>query len=116
MAGFLLRAALAGRGIDDAGAGCRLEELKQLLQLVRLAVGGDNFKMQISPPKAGDKRLWIAQLQLLQHVGPHDRRCRRGEGDCRWTANPLPEQSQACIIGTKVVAPLADAVRFVDGQ
>ena len=66
--------------------------------------------------KAGDVFVGIAQLQLLDDVVPHALRGAGGERGDGAVGKIGPQAAQLAIFGTKLVTPLRNAVRFVNGE
>ena len=66
--------------------------------------------------KAADKLLGIFQLQTLHDVGPCERICGGGECQARHACVALVQHGEGAVLGAKVVAPLAHAMRFVNGK
>src|SRR5688500_10068725 len=74
-----LLAPLAGRAINNAGAGRRLQKVQQRLQFLRLAVSLLHFKVQVRPRKASDEGPRLLELKLLEDVAADVRRGRGGQ-------------------------------------
>ena len=113
LAGDLL-GALAREAVDDAGlAGVAGEELRELVQRLALV---DHGVADVGPVEPGDVDGGVAQPEPRAHVvaclGVGRRRAGH-DGHAGEQAAQLPELD---VLGAEVVAPLADAVRLVDGE
>ncbi len=71
---------------------------------------------EIRPVEAGDVDRGILEAEVAHNVGAHFRRCRRCQCDGERPAQLLSHLAKAQIFRAKIVSPLADAVRLVDGQ
>ena len=66
--------------------------------------------------KAGNVLVGIAKLELIQNVMPHapgraGRKCRDGT-----IGKVTAQTAQLPVLGTKLMSPFGDAMRFVDGE
>ena len=109
---FHLLAALA---VDDAGIALVLaaDEAQQLLAGVVLL---DQGVADVGPVEAADEDAGVLQLQALDHVGAG---LVVGGGRQRHAGHvgvALVQHGELQVVFAEVVAPLADAVRFVDGE
>ena len=90
-----------------------LNEAQQLL-------GGlfflDDGVANVGPVEAADELLGVLQLQALQDVGPRQIVCRGGQRDARHAGIAFVQHGQGPVFRAKVVAPLAHAMRFVNGK
>ena len=77
---------------------------------------GMHVVRQVRAIEAGDDRLRRIELELRDDVGANVRRRGRGERDGRRPAELFTHLGDAQIARAEVVAPLADAVRLVDGE
>nr|AHG52956.1 hypothetical protein META_00031 [uncultured organism] len=111
-----LLAPLASRTIDDARAGRLLQHRPQRVILVDLAHHVLHLETEIRPGEAGDAGQRLAEPQLLGDVGLHIGRGGSREGDRLRIAQLLAKSAEPCIIGPKIVTPLADAMGLIDGQ
>ena len=84
------------------------------LRLAPLAVG--NGKIQIIASKAADDDCRLTQLQRAQNILAHMGRSRGSERHRLRIAQSLAHATQAKVIRSEVVPPLAQAVRFVHRQ
>ena len=71
---------------------------------------------EVGPREAGDERLRLAEVQLLDDVAAHRVGGRGGQGDRRRIAQHAAELAQPRVVGAEIVPPLADAVGLVHGQ
>jgi hypothetical protein len=96
---------------DDRLAGMPPHHLQHLCRLVR---AGQDPVHQVRPVERPHQHGRILESELLAHVGPHAWGGGRGE---RVHADPgqgALELRELAVLGTEVVAPLADAVGLVD--
>ena len=109
---FHLAAALA---VDDAGVAVVLvaDEAQQLLARVVLF---DQGVADVGPVEAADEDAGVLQLQALDHVGTGVVVGGGGQRQARHVREALVQHAELQIVFTEVVAPLADAVRLVDGE
>jgi hypothetical protein len=107
--------ALARLAVDDAGVALVLgfQEAQQLLRGVLLL---DDAVADVGAVEAADELARLLQLQPLDDVGAREVVGGGGERDARHAGVALVQHRQAAVLGPEVVAPLADAVRFVDGE
>ena len=75
-----------------------------------------NLDADILPAKAMDEVLDRAQPKLRRDVFLHQRRRRRGKRQRRRRTESRQILAQHAVIRAKVVTPLRDAVRFIDGD
>ena len=66
--------------------------------------------------KAGDVLVRIAQLKLLKNVVTHAPGGAGGEGGNGQVGKMHSQRAQLPVFRAKFVAPLGDAVRFIDGE
>ena len=105
---------LARRAIDDAGlAAVPLEHVEDLRLHLRAR---EHAIHQVRPIERADQLLGVAQAELRDDVAPHARGRGRGVGVQADRRPALAQPRELAILGTEVVAPLADAVRLVDGD
>ena len=71
---------------------------------------------QVGAVEAGDEAGAIAETQLGCDVFPYPLGRRRGQRHHRRIGEARPQLGQVAVVGAEVVAPLADAVRLVDGD
>ncbi len=103
---------LAARAIDDpAVVRPVLQELEQLIVGRRLR---HDPVSQVRPVETGDVAPRVVQFQLLQDIVPHPLGRGRGQGHDRNVWQYLPQPGQLAIFRPEIVAPFADAMRFVD--
>ncbi len=109
---FHLAAALA---VDDAGVAVVLvaDEAQQLLARVVLF---DQGVADVGPVEAADEDAGVLQLQALDHVGTGVVVGGGGQSQARHVREACVQHAELQIVFTEVVAPLADAVRLVDGE
>ncbi len=87
------------------------QELEQLVVGRRLR---HDSVSQVWPIETGDIALRVTQFQLLQDVVPHPLGRSRGQGHDGDVGQNFPQPDQLAIFRPEIVAPLADAMRFVD--
>jgi hypothetical protein len=106
---------VARQAVDDAGViGVFLfEELEQLAFRV---VPRRDAVADVRAVEAGDKLFRIVQVQAADDLGAGAGVGGGGKGDARHVRELLVQQAEFEVIGAEVVAPLADAVGFVDGE
>src|SRR5581483_2637842 len=105
------------RGVDDSrSVQVALEDRFQDLELVGFFFGAADAVDQIRPVETFDDRLDVRNAQLVQDVLAYGRRGGGGEREHRGMSEPFDDVAQRQIRGPEVVAPLADAVRFVDDE
>ena len=107
--------ALARLAVDDAGLAfvLALDEAQQLLHGIGLL---DNGVADVGPVKAANELARVLQLQALDHVLAGQRVGGGRQRHTRHVRKLLVQQRQRAVLGPEVVAPLADAVRLVDGK
>ena len=103
---------LARQAVDDAAlAAVRCQKIAQLLlALVALDDGVGNVR----PVKAGGEDARILEAEAFDDVGARRRIGCCGERHARHAGEVAGDARQLAIFGPEVMAPLADAVRFVD--
>ena len=107
------------RRVDDAGALERVvagEERGEDLELVGFFVGLARFVDQVRAIESADDRLDVIDAELVQDVFAHRRRRGRRQRQHGRMAELGDHAAERQIRGPKVVAPLTDAVRFVDDE
>ena len=107
--------AFARLAIHDAGVALvlALDEAQQLLHGLALL---HNRVADVGPIETTDKGPRLLQLQALQNVVLGQRVGRGGQRHAWHTGKALVQHRQRPVFGTEVVAPLADAMRFVYGK
>jgi hypothetical protein len=76
----------------------------------------DDAVADVGAVEAADELARVLQLQPLDDVGAREVVGGGGERDARHAGVALVQHRQAAVLGPEVVAPLADAVRLVDGE
>ena len=105
--------------VDDAavvpgGVGMLVgNEAQQLLQRVFFL---DDGVADVGPVKAADEQACILQLQPLDDVFAREGIGRGRERNARHLRVALVQQRERPVLGAEVMAPLAHAMRFVDGK
>ena len=107
---------LDGRAVNDAGLRIPGEVFVQHLHFRFLRADAPHLKIQIGTVKTGDLYQWFAETKLELDVLPHLWCCSRSKRH-GWRSSKAFE----CVldlqeVGAEVVAPLADAVRFIHGH
>ncbi len=90
-----------------------LDEADQLLRGVFLL---DDAVADVGPVKAADELACFFQLQPLDDVGARDGVGGGGQRHARHAGVALVQHGERAVFGAEVVAPLAHAVRLVDGE
>src|SRR6266851_4409800 len=104
-----------GLAVDDAGiAPVFLGEKGEQLRLGILL--GDDAIADVRAVEAGGEDTRLAERQTLDDVAPRRPVRGRGEGNARNVGKALVEQRKLEIFRTKIVTPLRDAMRLVDGE
>ena len=90
-----------------------LDEAQQLGRRVFLF---NNGVADVWTVKAADELLRVFELQALDDVSAGE--CISGGGEChaRHAGKALVQHGEGAVLGAKVVAPLAHAMRFVNGK
>ncbi len=104
----------AGRAVDDAGL-ARVAR-QHLEQLLLEDVAREHAIDEVRPVEGPDQLDRVLQRKLADDVAPDARGRRRRERVNADARDQLPQQRELPILGAKVVPPLADAVRFIDGN
>ncbi len=108
---------LANRGhVHDPDAGGVAQHVAQRGVLHRLVDGALHVEAEIRARESGDRHMRRLHAELPRDVGAHFSGRRRREREDRWAAKSSCHGTQREIVGAEVVAPLADAVRFVDDE
>ncbi len=135
LAQFGTQAGVVGQGVD-AGIAQRLRDLfhllaRQAIDDARIAIvlaldkaqqlGGGVFFLDdgvadVGAVKAADEDARRFELHALDDVGAGQRIGRGGERNARHTGIALVQHGQLAVLRPKVVPPLADAMRLVDGE
>src|SRR6476646_2959724 len=76
----------------------------------------DHAIQEVGPVEGPDQLDGRFETELRQDVSPDARRCRRGERVKAHRRPALAERRELAVFGPEVVAPLADAMRFVHGD
>src|SRR5688572_23845290 len=71
---------------------------------------------QVGTIESADQHQWLAETKLLENVGAHALRGGRGVCVNACLRKTCLDLSQLAIFRPEVVTPLADAVRFIDGE
>ena len=106
---------LAAQAIDDSGIAlvAGAQERKQLLAPRVLE---RDFVLDVGPVEARGEDLRARKTEPAQHLLASQRVGGRGQGDERHARKTLAEPGHLEIVRPEVVAPLAHAMRLVDGQ
>ena len=106
----------AREAIDDARVVRMLvaHEREQLPPAAVVLV--DHAVAQVRAVEAGDEDPRVAEREALDDLAPGRRVGGRGERDPRHAGKTLGEKRQPQVLGSEVVSPLRDAVRFVDRE
>ena len=104
---------LAGRRIDDAGAGLLGHQRGQLTHRVVAVADG---VADVGPVKPGNDQAVSGNPQLRQHIGAGLGIGGGGQGQARDVRKRVHQRPQRAIVRAEIVAPFGHAVRFVDGE
>ncbi len=102
----------ARRAIDDAGVAALAGE--HVLQLLLEPGPRHDAVEQVRPVERPDQLERSLEVQLRRDVAPDACGCRGGEGVKADAREPLAHRADLAVLRAEVVAPLTDAVRFVD--
>ena len=106
---------LPGGGVDDAGQADLAQQPIEGAGLVGARPARFDGESQIGALEPGHDLQRVRQAKLSGDVGAHLRGRRGRERRGRYTEIPL-EVAEAAVIRTKIMPPLADAVRLVHDQ
>src|SRR6266516_2689324 len=98
---------------DPALPPARADEVERLF--VGTGLGG-NAVSQVGPVETGDVARGLAQVQLLYDVAAHALGGRGRERHRRHVRKRSPQRRQLPVFRPEIVSPLADAMRFVNGE
>ena len=104
-------AAFTAAGINDDGTG---ETVEHVAQLAFLVVGGADDVGQIGPVEGHAEHVRGTESQLLLDVVDHFGGGCGGQGQDGTVGQQAADVGNAGVGGTEIVAPLGDAVGFVD--
>ena len=90
--------------------------LDKLQKLFFAVVFFHNLIIDVRAVEAGDEFGRVFQFEVVFDVGAGFRVGGGGQGDAGDLRVAVGQQSELAVFGTEVVPPLADAVRFVDGE
>ena len=110
--GYLLTFPSAAH-VDDGAARHLAENMHEFLDLV---LGRAHHISQVLALKAHAEDVLLAEMQLLLDVVGHLRRCGGSQGQHGCVGFDLAEVGNLEVGGAEVVAPLTDAVGFIDGD
>ncbi len=104
--------------VDDPVTGMLFHRFLDLLKLLVVVPHVNDIKVQVRSIDAFVEELHVARLksQLPHNVGLHFGGGRRSQCNGRWVADHRSNLGETRVVWSKVVPPLADAVRLVDGQ
>ena len=105
-----------GRSVNNHVAVLVLASALTNRSSLRTSVARAHDVAKVRAVEAGDVLVGIAQLKLLNDVVPHALRGARCKSSDRAVGKLLPQAAQLAVFRTKLVAPLRDAVRFVNGE
>ena len=106
--------ATARHAIDDAGLAPPPGEEGQ--QLAHALPARPDRVADVRPVEAGDEALRLLQPELAQDVGAGRLVGSCGERDPGHGREPLGQHRKLAVVRAEIVAPLADAMRLVDGE
>ena len=90
--------------------------LEQIQQGGERILFGTDGVGQVGAVEAGYEAPGLAEAELGQNVLPHPLGSGGGQGDNRSVGTRLAERLQPAVGGAELMAPLGDAVGFVDGD
>ena len=103
-------------GIDDGHARVLAQHADERGILVRVRLGGDHVVAQVGAVEARDDGVGVLEPELPRDVGADVRGGRGGERHHGRPAQAFAHLGDAQIAGPEVMAPLADAMRLIDGE
>ncbi len=113
----------ARSGVDDRGAAAGAGLAEPLLHLGRdalvLRLGPAHFldgEPQVAARESAQHLAGVRHVQPLDDLAAHGGCGRRRAGDEPLRLQPLDEIAELEVVGPEVVAPVADAVRLIDGE
>src|SRR6185437_3192431 len=106
----------AGRRVDDRQALVHAQQMDERVVLVGVSAGWHYRIGEIRAVEPGDDRRRRVKLELGDDVLADVRRRRGGERDRRRPTERFAHLRDTQITRPEIVAPLADAVRLVDGE
>ena len=104
----------AGETVDDAALAFVAGE--ELAQLVPAVVAAGDRVGDVGAVEGGGEDAALFQLQALDDVGACQRICGGGERHAGHARKAFGDLGELAIFRAEVVAPLADAMRLVDGE
>ena len=110
LGGFLL-----GPVDDGGGGGIFAEAFEEGPAFVRFQAGGDP-ELQIGAMERELGVIGFRDLEVASDVGGHFRSSGGGEGEDAGDPEIARKLGELEVVRTKVVSPLRDAVRFIDGE
>ena len=110
-----LRAGMRRR-VDDPGAGKFTRRAHHLVLLVGERPHVPRREVDVRPVEIADHDLGITQAEPPHDLLPHRRRGRGGQGQANRRADRLGLGAEPHVVGTEVVAPLADQVGLIDHE
>ncbi len=103
--------------VNNRGAAIeRLQRLQQRAELAGRVAAVLDVKGEVRPIEPGDDVGDIIEPEQPRDVGPDPGGSGGGEGGGEGIAHARPRRGDVEVVGAKIVAPLRDAVRFVNGQ
>ena len=104
----------ARRAVDDARLAAMARE--DLLELPLQRGPRKRAIEQVRPIERADELQRVSERELCRDVAPDARGRGRGERVKAGARQQLPQPAELAVLGPEIVSPLADAVRFVDGD
>ncbi len=108
--------AFSSRCVDDARAGRFAEKLQKHFGFLAFALRGKDLVKKVGPFETGDEGSRLVEIELFDNVAADVVGGGGGQSNGGGIVENPPEITQPGVIGTKIVPPLTDAVRLVDGQ
>ncbi len=103
--------ALAGLGIDNAGAGIFGDDVDDL---PRRVFARHDMVADVRPVKAGDDQPVLRNPQLFQNIGAGMRVGRGGKRQARHLRKAIEQRTEQPVIGAEIMPPFRNAMRLVD--
>ena len=103
----------AGLGVDDAGAGLRGDEVGDLAGGV--VARGDRVA-DVGAIESRDDHAVARDAELVEDIGAGDCVGGGGEREAGDFGEGVEQRAEETIVGAEIVAPFADAMRFVDRE
>src|SRR6185437_1881776 len=104
------------RGVDDASAGGIVQQVLDYAILEIVVDRSNHFKAKIRSRESCNGYIGIAHPQLTDDIVANDLRRGSRQSQNWWPADALRYRAEGEIIGTEVVSPLGNTVRFIHDE